>query len=89
MSRLNGRIPVEINLNAPSDRHVPVYDPQYRVWNTVDYQDIVSGSAKLSGSNNLDGNQIITGSVSNNRITDCNWKCKSTWIYYRLFIRYC
>jgi hypothetical protein len=63
MSRLNGRIPVEININAPSNRHVPVYDPQYRVWNTIDYQDITSGSAKLSGSNSLNGNQTITGSV--------------------------
>ena len=54
MSKLNGRKPVEINLNAPRDRHVPVYDPQYRVWNTIDYQDITSGSAKISGSNNLD-----------------------------------
>jgi hypothetical protein len=63
MSRLNGRIPVEININAPSDRHVPVYDSQYRIWNTIDYQDITSGSANTSGSNDFDGNQTITGSV--------------------------
>jgi hypothetical protein len=63
MPRLNGRIPVEININSPSDRHVPVYDSQYRIWNTIDYQDITSGSANISGSNNFDGNQTITGSV--------------------------
>lgn len=64
MPKLNGRIPIEININSPRDRHIPVYNSQYRLWDTIDYRNITSGSGQLSGSNNFIGNQNISGSVN-------------------------
>jgi hypothetical protein len=64
MSKLNGRKLVDININALSDKAIPLYDSQYRLWNTINYQDLTSGSAQLSGSNNFSGSQNISGSVT-------------------------
>jgi hypothetical protein len=44
MSKLTNRKSVDVNINAPKDRHIPVFDLQTRLWYTVDYQDITSGS---------------------------------------------
>jgi len=44
MSKLTNRKSVDVNINAPKNRHIPVFDLQTRLWYTVDYQDITSGS---------------------------------------------
>ena len=60
MSRLNGRKPVEVNINSPKQDHVPVYNETTRLWETVTR---LSGSAQTSGSNTFAGNQTISGSL--------------------------
>jgi len=61
MSRLNGRKPVEYNINSPKQDHVPVYNETTRLWETVTR---LSGSAQTSGSNTFFGNQTISGSLT-------------------------
>jgi hypothetical protein len=55
MSKLTNRKSVDVNINAPKDRHVPVFDLQTRLWYTIDYRDIISGS---------DVSRIVSGSVT-------------------------
>lgn len=63
MSRLNGRKLVEIKLPDLLNGHIPIYDGNHRLWNTVDYNELVSSSANISGSNTFHGDQIISGSL--------------------------
>ena len=64
MSRLNGRKPVEIKLPDLLNGHIPIYDQASRIWNTVDYNTLVSSSANISGSNIFHGDQTISGSLN-------------------------
>jgi hypothetical protein len=63
MSKLNGRKPVEIKLPDLLNNHIPIYDSQNRLWNTIDAADIISSSVQLSGSNTFHGDQIISGNL--------------------------
>jgi hypothetical protein len=64
MAKLVGRKPVELNINAPQDGYVPLFDGNTRNWTTIYKNDLISGSAVLSGSNLLIGDQSISGSLN-------------------------
>ena len=87
MSKLTNRKSVDVNINAPKDRHVPVFDLQTRLWYTVDYQDlsiskITSGSVTASvdpaygfsvnANTTISGSTFISGSLIVNGIATLN-----------------
>jgi hypothetical protein len=64
MSRIVGRRPVEIKVSSQQDGYVPVFNSSSRLWDVVNKNDLISGSANLSGSNNFIGSQTISGSLT-------------------------
>jgi hypothetical protein len=87
MSKLTNRKSVDYNINAPKDRHIPVFDLQTRLWYTVDYQDlaiskITSGSVtasvdpdygfKVNANTTISGSTFISGSLIVNGIATLN-----------------
>jgi hypothetical protein len=64
MSKLIGRIPVDININSQEEGNIPIYNSQYGGWDAINKNDLLSSSVKLSGSNTIIGNQTISGSLN-------------------------
>ena len=64
MNKRVGRKPIEININSPQEGHIPVFDADLRLWETISQQDLLSGNAKICGSNNYSGSQTISGSIT-------------------------
>lgn len=62
MGKRVGRIPVEVNISAPQDNHIPIFDLETRLWNTIDTGSLFSGI--FSGSNSFSGSQIINGDLT-------------------------
>ena len=76
MSKIVGRRPVEIKLTDQQEGRIPVFNISTRLWETIDRQVIVSGSAIVGGANTFSGDQtfidsvIVSGSIIvNNGIT--------------------
>lgn len=61
MGRYVNRRPVEVNIAAPQENHIPIYDTSSGLWSTVDVYSIVSNQ---SGSSNIQGNLVVSGSIT-------------------------
>ena len=48
MPKRIGRAPVEVKITAPSDGHIPIYDGQNRLWNTISTSSLVFGSSSFA-----------------------------------------
>jgi hypothetical protein len=64
MSKIVGRRPVEIKISTQQDGYVPVFNGSTRLWDAVNKNDFITGSATISGSNTFTGNQTISGSLT-------------------------
>ena len=53
MSKLIGRKPVEVNISSPHEGYIPVFNESTRLWETKDYNTL------LTGSNTFYGNKTI------------------------------
>ena len=73
MGKRVGRSPVEVNISAPQDNHIPIFDIETRLWNTIAtsslFTQILTGSNNFSGSQTILGDLTVSGSIFAYNIT--------------------
>lgn len=68
MSKLIGRKPVEVNISSPRDGYIPVFNESTRLWETKDYNTLLTGSNTFYGNQTISGSLFISGNVFANNL---------------------
>ena len=68
MSKLIGRKPVEVNINSPKQGYVPVFNESTRLWETKDFNTLLTGSNTFNGDQTISGSLFISGNVFANNL---------------------
>ena len=63
MSKLIGRKPIEVNINSPKEGYIPVFNESTRLWETKDYNTLLTGSNTFNGDQTISGSLFISGNV--------------------------
>ena len=63
MSKLIGRKPVEVNISSPRDGYIPVFNESTRLWETKDYNTLLTGSNTFYGNQTISGSLFVSGNV--------------------------
>ena len=68
MSKLIGRKPVEVNISSPRDGYIPVFNESTRLWETKDYNTLLTGSNTFYGNQTISGSLFVSGNVFANNL---------------------
>ena len=68
MSKLIGRKPVEVNISSPQEGYIPVFNESTRLWETKDYNTLLTGSNTFYGNQTISGSLFISGNVFANNL---------------------
>jgi hypothetical protein len=67
MARYIGRKPIEVNIAAPQQSHIPIYDGETKLWATANIYDIISeqtGSSVIGGDLTVSGSIVVLSGIS-------------------------